>query len=1026
MSRVTLYSASAGTGKTYTICAEIAARVEKGLDARRLLACTFTKKAAAELKSRVQESLLKKGLAEAASALDLAPIGTVHSVGHRFVSRFALKLGLSPDLAVMPEGGDIAALKNIVDASGSPAWGELVALEGRLAVGGMDEDEGGREPTLLKLLRLKRQNAIPDVAFKEQMSANAKRFIQVLGGPRGRGDFATAVAEAQRHAEAAIKALGRIAGDGHKDAQAHLSRIVRFGARTWYELAKLAELDGGKDKAVHKALEEVWAFGANLRHHPGLGADCTRYLELLAEQGIAVEQRYQTYKRERGLLDYTDMEAYFHRLVSDPAFADALRAEVDLVVVDEFQDTNPVQLAIFQGLSRLAPETIWVGDYKQTIYAFNGAAPDLMSAVWNDRGVNKKTLETNRRSAKGVVDVANLVFSPVFGEESRMKHHEPAQAETAERWLLVSKNNDGEAAALAQALSDFLTRSKRRRSEVAILVRTNTWGSAVAGALQAAGIPAALAVGGLLSTRQCAAVLAGLRFVADRYDSLAAATIIHHLEQAKGTPPWLDARLAELKEKKGSKPFEGHPVLARLELLDPKVLSPRAAVVGVIEALGLTARVGDWTEPARRASDFDALLSEVDAYEESALGAGRSATLTGLIVHLESLEEGGGDKREPPRGLDAVQILTYHRSKGLEWPVVVLTQLDKRFAGTPFEPSVSGGDPAKGKPLHGRQISFWPHPFNGTKALGLKEDAEQTPEGQAAAAIVAAEEQRLLYVGFTRPKELLVLATRVSELKAGDSHKHKWLDGLPSFAATLGGPTEAEGKHKISHIAGSVRVIRVQPGVPGEVEQPTKQSWLPKPPAKLPEVTPRYRHPSEEPGKPAEFTLEPLPGGPAFKGPPIGIEPEDMGNAFHAYFSALPSLNGDKVRVAARILEGFGLSGKVAPADLVTAGQRLEGFVAKRFPGARWLTEVPVSAPDGKGAQWDGSIDLLLELQDGSVAVLDHKSFFGKEAHVKERAAEHAGQLSAYSAALKGVGRKVNSVGLHLPLAGQAAFMGVA
>src|SRR3989338_661184 len=52
MSKVTLYSASAGTGKTYTICEEIASRIEKGLDPRRLLACTFTKKAAAELKSR--------------------------------------------------------------------------------------------------------------------------------------------------------------------------------------------------------------------------------------------------------------------------------------------------------------------------------------------------------------------------------------------------------------------------------------------------------------------------------------------------------------------------------------------------------------------------------------------------------------------------------------------------------------------------------------------------------------------------------------------------------------------------------------------------------------------------------------------------------------------------------------------------------------------------------------------------------------------------------------------------------------
>lgn len=1033
MSKVTLYSASAGTGKTYTICEEIADRIDvKKLDPRRILACTFTKKAAAELKSRVQGALLAKGNSRAAAALDLAPIGTVHSVGHRFVSRFALRLGLSPDLAVMPEGGELVALRDILNGSGSAAWEELVRLEARLSMKGVGDEDDSSEPLLLRLLRLKRQNAISDQAFKQQLADNGRRFTEVLSGgaARGKGGFAEVVLEAQGLAAKAAVALGRLSGEDHKDALASVRGLERDGVESWYELAKFAELKAGKSAGAEQALLDLKSFTASLRRHPGLAADCSRFLALIASQAVEVEKRYQEYKRERGLLDYTDMEAHFHRLVNEPALQDDLRAEIELVVVDEFQDTNPVQLAIFQALSALAPETLWVGDHKQSIYAFNGAAPDLMAAVWNDRKVKRQTLKRNRRSAKGIVDISNLVFSPVFGDDSKMEAHEPAQAEAAERWLLVAKNQDEEARALALALVGFLERSKRQRSEVAILVRTNNWAGKVAAALGEAGIPAALALGGLLSTRQCAAVLAGLRLVADRQDSLAAATLLQLLEVPKrGTPAWLDARLAELAKAKGSKvtPFDGHALLAKLELLDPQGLSPRAAVVAVIEAFGLAALIGDWTEPARRAADLDALLSAADGYEETALSSGRSATLSGLIVYLEMLIDGGEDGREPPQGLDAVQIMTYHRAKGLEWPVVILTQLDKVFKGSAFEPSVTGGEPAQGKPLSGRRIVYWPHPFSRTKALGLNDDAEQTPEGLAATAVVTDEEKRLLYVGFTRPEELLILATKVTVLKAGDSHKHKWLDGMPSFAATIGQLIQP-GKHKLTNVAGAVRVLRFDaPAQFAEAEPVKKQNWFSTPPSKVVAPILRYLNPSAEPGREAEFKLEPLPGALAFKAPLSGIDSADMGNAFHAYFSALPSLVNApapaRLECSRRILEGYELTEIIDAAGLVAAGERLEVFVAHRFPGARWLTEIPVTASADGGSQWDGAIDLLLELADGALVVLDHKSFFGKEEHVKVRAAEYSGQLAAYSAAVRSCGRKLAGVGLHLPLGGQICWL---
>lgn len=1032
MKNVTLYSASAGTGKTYTICQEISRRVEKGLDPRRILACTFTKKAAAELKSRVQRTLLEKRLVEQAAALELAAIGTVHSVGHRFISRFALRLGLSPDLSVVPEGGDVEMLKATLAGLDPAPWERLADLERRLSRSEDGDDD--REPLILTLLRLKRQNAISDAAFKTQLEASAKRFVQVLAGhgPRGRASFEDAAREARELCAAAAAALGRLAGADHKDALEAVSRIARHGPLSWKEMARLSVIKAGKTPEGEEALAPLRRFAGGLRAHPALAADCLAYMDLLADRALELQRRYEDYKRERGLLDYTDMEAHFHRLVTDPELRDSLRAEVHMAVVDEFQDSNPVQLAIFLALAELARECVWVGDQKQTIYAFNGAAPDLMAAIWKDRRVSRETLAVNRRSAAGIVHVANKVFTPVFGEDSAMEPHEAPLPTAAERWLLVSKNQDGEARALARGIAGLLGRPGRRKSDVAVLVRTNTWGKLVARSLEENGIPAALAIAGLLSTRECAAVLAGLRLVADRRDSLAAATLLHLLEtDGNGTPAWFAARLKEVRAARAGAqngarpvPFAGHPRIQRLENLDYRHLSPSGSVAAVIQALSLGAGVGDWEEPARRATQLDALLAAAKNYEQAAIDSGRAATLTGLITHLEALETDGEDLREPPQGLDAVQVLTYHRAKGLEWPVVILTQLDKVFDGSPFKPAVTGGKPEAGRPLDGRRLSFWPDPFDGADLLALQTDAAATPEATAAQEEVNAESRRLLYVGFTRPKELLVLATRVSPNKSGDSHKHQWLDQLPGFGQALGGVT-SPGDHKVKGIAGAIRVARVEPPAgPPEARLQARQRWI-ESPSGAQAYPRRYRNPSAEPPRKADFLLNALPGQHPFPASFGSLDPEALGRALHSYFSSLPSLRTlapeAKRTCADRLLKNFELGDALAAPALVSAGERLEAWVEKQFPGASWRTEIAVTAPAPQGAQWHGTIDLMLALPDGAVAVLDHKSFFGKDAHLRQRAADYAGQLAAYSAALSACGMKVVLAGLHLPLAGVIA-----
>ncbi|MEK6544521.1 MAG: 3'-5' exonuclease, partial [Elusimicrobiota bacterium] len=903
----------------------------------------------------------------------------------------------------------------------------LAVLKQRLALA---DDDNSR---LLELIRLKRQNNISTADFKTQMQSNSKRFIEVLtdGQTPNKATFEQFIAGYRKLSLDTAERLTDLRDSHLVDAVNKLKSAARYKPDAWKDMLGVLDLKVGRSVQAKNAVLGLHGYIASMRGNSGLIDDCSRFMGLLTECSIELEELYEKYKKEYGYLDYTDMEAYFYNLVADPALGKEFSTEIELVVVDEFQDSNPIQLAIFMALSGLVKESIWVGDQKQTIFVFNGAAPDLMQAAWDDKSVKRETLGTNRRSAAGIIDIVNTVFTPVFGKAAAMQAHKEALPVAMHRWLLESKSNPKEAEALACGIDSLLKKEKRRYCDVVVLVRTNSWGNIVAKALEARGIPVSLALDGLLDTRECAAVLAGLYPVVDRNDSLAAATLLHMLEDdSAGTPKWFSERLAELAKNKGKRahPFAGHKLFEALKALNSNDFSPSETVSAIIRALDLPVRIGKWDQPARRATHLDSLLAAAKTYEQEALHKGHSATLTGLIAYLEDLNDKGDDDREPPQGLDAVRVSTYHHAKGLEWPVVILSQLNKVFDGSMFQFSAAGGDAASGKPLKDRCLCYWPYPFERSKQLDLDADARSTDEAQAAAARDDAESQRLLYVGFTRPKEKLILATRVKDNKAGDAHETQWLNKLKDFEKSLGGLINP-GTHKIEGVHGDIKVERfTAPEVITLAPPPKTQHWFSGYDGKPKTHAPRYRSPSAEPALKGDFSFESLPGEHPFPANLGKLDPETLGTAVHAYFSALPSLSGlapkAKQACAQRILQGYSLTAALKADALVAAGERLESWVKTRFPNVRWRTEVPITAPADDGSQWNGSIDLLLELPDGSVAVLDHKSFFGNEPHLHERANEYTGQLKAYAEALKVYGKKVSFLGLHLPIGGRVGEMG--
>ena len=172
----------------------------------------------------------------------------------------------------------------------------------------------------------------------------------------------------------------------------------------------------------------------------------------------------------------------------------------------------------------------------------------------------------------------------------------------------------------------------------------------------------------------------------------------------------------------------------------------------------------------------------------------------------------------------------------------------------------------------------------------------------------------------------------------------------------------------------------------------------------------------------AKVRIEDLTGPSLF---PSGAKEEHysaIGDAAHTYLGGMPSMlslsEEYKLVVAERSIVGFGITGKIIPQMLVAAGERFNKWVTDKFPGAKWLTEVPVSGPRSIGGNWRGAIDLVLVLTDGSVVVIDHKSAPIRRVHCEAKAQSYTGQLQAYEEVLTGQGETVSASFIHFPFAG--------
>ena len=182
--------------------------------------------------------------------------------------------------------------------------------------------------------------------------------------------------------------------------------------RLWISLSKSGPTKRSADAAI-----PVRAAAACYDRHADFHADIRGYIEgVFAIAGEALD-RFQSLKTARGLVDYPDMEQFMLRALEVPAVAERLGEEVELLLVDEFQDTNPMQLALFMKFARFASEVVFVGDVKQAIFGFRGSDPELVGSTLDplvDRGGRLNVLDRSWRSRPSLVRYLNAVFHEAF------------------------------------------------------------------------------------------------------------------------------------------------------------------------------------------------------------------------------------------------------------------------------------------------------------------------------------------------------------------------------------------------------------------------------------------------------------------------------------------------------------------------------------------------------------------------------------------------------------------------------------
>jgi ATP-dependent helicase/nuclease subunit A len=1066
--RDVVVSAAAGSGKTRVLSARcvnlvLDAGPPHQCDVDQLLVLTFTRKAAAEMRRRVGR-LFADRLDAASDAerprvkeqrrrLERASIGTIHAFCGDVLRRHFDALGLDPTFEV----ADPARAKQLKRRAADRLLDRRYGRDDDAFYQLLDRHGDGRHEGVIRAAEELNafRSSLPDPAAwtaraRDQLADPSAAVAAVRQASVDELETAAeGLAYLTADAEALHERAGRHVGDWLgwvEDLAAHARRgnFAAFTAVHKNERPKAFATSGFSEQqkatwkddllprrdALLKPIKELKGTLPALRFSD---EDWQNAAEIAQPDGEALlaladdlDAEYARLKRRDRLLDFADLERLTHELLKLPEPLREVTNRVRHVLVDEYQDTNPLQEAILQQLTGGRENLFVVGDVKQSIYRFRLADPSIFQE--RVRQIEPILLAQNFRSGAAVIDLVNTTFAKLmrhaddidYGDGHALQlgradavddvptplHLLPAEAEDDDEDTAVEREADHVAALIRRDLDAHADRSP---GDYAVLLRTMKHvGHSFAAALRRAGVPVNLEAGGALfeavEVRDTMALLqvldnprrdiplaaflrSPLAGLADAEDLLARVRAA-----ATGEKPKFHEAVEQFVRRETDEALALRAVLVRVGVWrDAAEARPLAEVLwDVWQETGYLAHTRGRDDGARREANLLTLHELARTHDADRRGAG----LAMFVRHLLDLAEDAPAEGAQPAAAQAVRVMTTHSAKGLEFPHVVLPQLGRVF-------NLKDADGIA--------------PIDREYGLGLQAvDLDRRARWKTAARHVIAarqvrqsklEELRVLYVAMTRARDSLTLVGTPRWEARADADPLEarcpldWLrpvaEASPGQFTILEQPGETTERVRDS-AANVLKTVAARGSVSAPMTTVAEDS--------LNRLTFRYPF-AEKTRTAAVASVTELARGDAaaqMRLPNVGGGPSsiDVGTATHRLLQALDFANAATPDAVRRQLDALNLDHADAvdvAAVAWLAGSDLGRRVREAGPHAHRELPIEMLLPDDAAEPLDrvlirGQIDLVLPGEGGWI-VVDYKT-----GRVTEQAGE---QLRQYASALE-------------------------
>jgi ATP-dependent helicase/nuclease subunit A len=763
--------------------------LQEGYSPLQIVAVTFTNKAATELRSRIRQTVLNQASnrSDWLAELEAAPISTFHSLAGRICREQAQIVGIPPDFTALEEWeGQLWQTEHLaaaLDRLPSELYANIPYSLMRAAMLAFLGDRLSAERALncdstqwenaLKTFREKELEKL----IQETIWQNAWQcFHQIIGKS---GDKIEEARQIVLAAMVAIQAGENIAAELNQIAKVDLQG---GSAKSWASKEDLAEVKEHL-KAIKEWVKPIEKAGLLTLTMGELDQQIVATLPDLKKAFEFVQNYLSEIKQQQRILDFNDLEVYALKALNNPKVKDYYCQRWQVFLIDEFQDTNPIQSEILSCLTssqnspNLAKILTLVGDEKQSIYGFRRADITVFQS-WRSQINYDVALNTSFRSHENLINHINQLFQPVLNDLHQNleadRNIAPHPAPHLEIFAVtpdpdikpkppVENFRQMEAEHIADIIENLLQQKvpiwdkklEKHRAitpeDIAILSRSwsplEIYSQALTNRqINGQPIPVVQTKGGnLLESREVKDGIALLRFLADPRDNLALIAVLRS--------PFFtisDRLLAELATERSEKSWwqiiqesnlsELIPAVTTLKILLKRRRSdPPSRLLQYSDRLtGYTAVIANLPDAQRRLADWQGFIHLVRQLE---MGLADVFTVVRRLQRIQAHQL--ALPRPPLEARNAVALMTIHGAKGLEWSVVIVPDLTR---ASPNDTSIIRFDPQMG-------VSWSLADDEGEKQkpalFTLLEQQQKQREAE--------EAKRLLYVALTRARDRLIL-----------------------------------------------------------------------------------------------------------------------------------------------------------------------------------------------------------------------------------------------------------------------------